>query len=115
MGVTNTVKDLAEAVSLSKRFQDPRHKLQVEILQAMPQYAQIRDLGAWEAAFQKTLPEPDDLSEISLLLYAIFEFGQFNLYGKFQPVETIHQYALLREHLTKHGVQVQNNPSLGDW
>lgn len=115
MGICTTVRELAAAVEKSKSVVLPKHCVQIDLLRRMQQFADARDLGDWEARFQSTVGECEDQSEVGLLIWEIFEFGRFNLYGAFRPLETNHEYEILKSFLSMHGVKVDANHNNEDW
>lgn len=59
----------------------------------MQLYAEIRDLTAWEQAFQAVIPADVEESGTDGLLVAIFEFGCFNMHGAFERPGTARELA----------------------
>jgi hypothetical protein len=115
VGVCETVKALAEAIAQAKAPQEARHRLMVEILRLMPLYRDIHDLTAWESAFQGALHGQDDDSEVGHLLWELFEFGRYNMYGAFDAPGTAKEFASLAKLLTRGDVPVPQSPGLTGW
>ena len=115
MGVCETVRSIAESVSQVKMPQESRHQILVQILRLMPQYREIRDLVAWESAFQGALEEQDDESEIGQILWEVFEFGRFNMYAKFDVPGTSQQFEWLSTLLNERGVPMPPPEGLEEW
>src|SRR5579884_2495519 len=103
MGVCETVKSLAEAVAKAKALEKPRHRLLVEILRLMPLYRDIGDLSAWESAIHGALGQ-DDESEVGQLLWEVFEFGTYNMYGAFDAEGTAEVFRHLSQWMAQRGV-----------
>lgn len=115
MGICVTVKDLAEAIEKTKPVLLSNHGLQIDLLRQMQQYADAKDLGEWEARFQRTVDDEDDQTEVGSLLVALFEFARFNLYGAFRQVETNHEYETLKNLFSIHGVRIDAIHDNEDW
>ena len=115
MGVCETVQVLAEAVALAKQPVEARYRLLIEILRLMPLYRDIRDLSAWESAFQAALAPCEDESEMGNVLAELFDFGRHNRYGAFDQAGTLFCYASFARWLTEHGVPAPDSPDLSRW
>jgi hypothetical protein len=95
--------------------QEPRHLILVEILRLMPEYRDINHLVAWESAFQGVLEDQDDESEIGQILWEVFDFGRFNMYGAFDAPRTSQQFEWLSNWLSARGVPMPPPQGLADW
>lgn len=115
MGVCVTVKSLAESVSTVKTPEDSRHRILVEILRLMPLYRDIFGLVAWESAFRGALAEEDDDSEVGQILYEVFDFGTFNMYGAFDADGTAQEFERVSAWLRQGGVPVLQPQGIADW
>ena len=115
MGVCEAVRELAEGIDQGLAPKDPRHRICVELLRLMPCYRDIRDLSAWESAYQGALDEKDDETTVGVLLYEIFEFGRGNMYGAFNHKQTLENFDVLSKQLEDHGVPVPRISGLTGW
>jgi hypothetical protein len=115
MGVAETVKELAESVAHAKMPTHPRHRLLVELLRLMPLYRDINGLCAWEAAFKGAMEWQDDESEVGQLLWDVFEFGGYNMYGAFDAEGTLQEFRGLASRLSERGVRVREPQGLDGW
>jgi len=115
MGVTATVKALAETVAHAKGVVLPRHHLSVELLRLMPLYAEIDDLTSWDEAYRGVLTEADDDSEVGKLLNRIFDFACTCFYGAFDAAAYLRDYEQLSEVFHASGISLAKSPDLSDW
>jgi hypothetical protein len=115
MGICETVVTLANEFVKSKTLNTPHQKLQVELLRLMPLYKEINNLVAWERTFMAALPEPDDESDVGQLIYEIFSFGRYNMYGAFDKQGTYREFDWLVKQLARAGVIVPPHHDLDDW
>lgn len=115
MGICATVKELAKAVQSIAQDGNPNVQLSIEILSLMPLYAEARELGAWEQAYQAISSQEHNQSNVEMLLDAIFEFGRFNLYGAFRKEATNQEYRILVSKLEQHGIRPVHSPEIDNW
>ncbi len=116
MGICNTVEAFSSALSQEVMIEDPRHKLQLEILKLMPLYRDIRDLSQWESAFTETLEEAEDESTVGEIIYAIFDFGRCNMYCAFSEDNAIREFSSLKALVEKKSLFITvENPDLSCW
>ena len=88
MSVSETVRTIAEILESHHVSTDGRDNLLLGILKLMPLYRDVKGLDLWESAFLKAL---DDLNEANInpIIWELFEFGRFNLYGAFDQDATL--------------------------
>ncbi|MGV3658628.1 MAG: hypothetical protein ACO1TE_00535 [Prosthecobacter sp.] len=104
MSVSETVQLLAKAIGGARGGLSPRHRLLLGLLQLMPLYGDVGDLGAWDLACQEALSNGEDDSETAQLLKEVFEFGRFNMYSRFDPQGTSGRYAVVSTLLQQAGI-----------
>lgn len=107
MRISTTVQTIAEALDASSTALSPSQQTRIGLLRLMPAYAEVRDLGAWEQAYQG-VPTSDAETDFGHLLDAVFEFGGYNLYCAFDLAGTRGLYACLSERLCRAGI---NHPA----
>jgi hypothetical protein len=114
-GVCQVVSRLGTEVIERCPMPSPGQQLTAILLVAMPQYAAAGDLAAWENAVGHVLPQtPNGITDE--LLDAIYEFGRFNLYARFDPPGTARELAALIDKFTAEGVAVDPPPHAPtDW
>lgn len=97
MSICSVVVALTDVIAsqcapLSKWESELGHELRL-----MPQRLEEGDLGWWDARFLHVWfhgPEEEKAGEASAahLFSVVFDFGRFNLYGAFDPIETQREY-----------------------
>ena len=103
MLVSHAVQAIADTIGASRRAILPHQQARIELLRLMPTYAEARDLGAWEAAY-KDVSSPESDTAFDLLLDAVFEFGEYNLYCAFDHTGTKQLYLRLARQLRDAGI-----------
>lgn len=115
MGVCLAVGELALAVDAAYG-DDPQVRSIALALASMPSWLKHRRLDLWESRVQDAFADADIAAVPMSLLEAIFDFGAFNLYGKFDADQTARN--LLRsvmELCTHHGSKVSAAQSVSIW
>ncbi len=115
MGLCETVRETAEAISGSKTITAPGHRLAIELLRLMPLYRDIGNLNAWEVALQDVFAEAEDQSEVGRLLSQVFAFGRYNMYAEFDVDGTEREFAAVRETLERSGVAATSASRIMSW
>ena len=115
MGICSTVRDAVDAIAESRPSVLSALRQQVEVLRRMPEYAAGRDLGAWEGTFISLMDDRTIDSELGGLLWDVFEFGRFNLYGRIKIAETETELSNLRRRLLARGVRFDARASVDEW
>ena len=108
MSVSETAKQLAEAIIAARQVLSPRQRLLLELFRLMPLYLQIHDLAAWDAAYHGAFAAEDGVSELGLLIGDVYDFASDPFYGAFQPALTLQVYTAIVPRLRGAGVSCPN-------
>ncbi len=108
------VRELALAVDAAYG-DDPQVRAIAVALASMPSWHEQRRLDLWENHVQ------DDFADAALttvpisVLEAIFAFGAFNLYGRFDAGQTARNLRSVAKLCTSHGLKVNAAQSVSTW
>jgi len=83
----------------------------------MPEWCRQNRLDLWETGVQQsTWPHRSAENEVLCdLLDAVFAFGQYNLYGAFNPSGTQLEYDNLVVLLSNHGLLLEEHSFITEW
>lgn len=105
MSVCEAVRELALAVDAAYG-DDPEVRSIALALASMPSWLQHRRLDLWESHVQDAFAEADMATVPMSLLEAIFDFGTFNLYTKFDADGTARNLRSVIDLCAHHGLKV---------
>ena len=114
MGIAESVELLSQAVAVHRSLSEWQRQA-VAALCTMPRHLAERRLDLWERSVQDCWPDDDDDSEVTTLLWSVFELGRSNLYQLFDSSASYLALAEVEKGFKRASIPIPGDLDVSRW
>ncbi|WP_446530233.1 hypothetical protein [Photobacterium swingsii] len=82
----------------------------------MPSYYEAGDLARWDSDYHCSMGEFEDESNFNFqIITLIYELAGLNLFGTYNPKESVRVYRLIVKELNRRGISVTGGMDVSAW